>query len=141
MALRATALVHEAYVKLAGVDVEWRDRVQFYAVAAKAMRHILVDHARAQGRQKRGGGAEKLPLDEAIMVGAQNSSELIELDDALERLAKLDPRKSQVIELLFFGGLTYEESSAALGISEATLHRELKMAKAWLHRELTQTQA
>ena len=135
--LRATALVHEAYLRLAGSGTEWQDRVQFYAVAAKVMRHILVDHARANTRQKRGGGAEKVSLDEAIMVGADTSLDLLDLDEALERLAANDPRKSQVIELLFFGGLTYEESAAALNISEATLHRELKMAKAWLHRELT----
>ncbi len=138
--LRATALVHEAYLQLAGAHIEWRDRVQFYAVAAKAMRHILVDHARANNRQKRGGGAEKVSLDEAIMVGEETSVDLLALDEAMQRLAAKDPRKSQVIELLFFGGLTYEESAAALDISEATLHRELKMAKAWLHRELTQIQ-
>jgi RNA polymerase sigma factor (TIGR02999 family) len=138
--LRATALVHEAYLQLAGAHIEWRDRVQFYAVAAKAMRHILVDHARANNRQKRGGGAEKVSLDEAIMVGEETSVDLLALDEAMQRLAANDPRKSQVIELLFFGGLTYEESAAALDISEATLHRELKMAKAWLHRELTQIQ-
>jgi RNA polymerase sigma factor (TIGR02999 family) len=138
--LRATALVHEAYVRLAGSDAaQWQDRVQFYAVAARVMRHILVDHARSHARQKRGGGAEKVPLDEAIMVGEQGSLDLIELDQAMERLAAQDPRKSQIIELLFFGGLTYDESAAALNISPATLHRELKLAKAWLHRELTQT--
>ncbi|SPF38479.1 Sigma factor, ECF-like family protein (fragment) [Candidatus Sulfopaludibacter sp. SbA4] len=97
------------------------------------MRHILVDHAGANARQKR-GGAEKVSLDEAIMVGEETSLDLIDLDEALQRLAANDPRKSQVIELPFFGGLTYEESAAALNISEATLHRELKMAKAWLHR-------
>lgn len=138
--LRATALVHEAYVRLAGSDsAQWQDRVQFYAVAARVMRHILVDHARSHARQKRGGGAEKVPLDEAIMVGEQGSLDLIELDQALQRLAANDPRKSQIVELLFFGGLTYDESAAALNISPATLHRELKLAKAWLHRELTQT--
>jgi RNA polymerase sigma factor (TIGR02999 family) len=138
--LRATALVHEAYVRLAGSEAaEYQDRIQFYAVAAKVMRHILVDHARSHARQKRGGGAEKVSLDEAIMVGEQGSLDLIELDQAMERLAANDPRKSQIVELLFFGGLTYEESAAALKISPATLHRELKLAKAWLHRELTQT--
>lgn len=139
--LRATALVHEAYLRLAGSDAEWKDRVQFYAVAARVMRHILVDHARSHRRQKRGGGAEKVSLDEAIMVGEESSLDLLELDQALQKLSALDERKSQVIELLFFGGLTYDESAAALNISPATLHRELKLAKAWLYRELAQKQA
>ncbi len=139
--LRATALVHEAYLRLAGAETDWQDRVQFYAVAARMMRRILVDHARARSRQKRGSGAEKVSLDEAIMVGAENSLDLVDLDEALQKLAELDPRKSQIVELLFFGGLTTEESAAALNISPATLHRELKLAKAWLHRALTQTQS
>jgi len=139
--LRATALVHEAYMRLAGANADWQDRVQFYAVAARVMRHILVDHARAHGRQKRGGGAEQIPLDEAIVVGPEPSPDLLELDQALDKLALHDSRKSEVIELLFFGGLTYDESAAALNISPATLHRDLKMAKAWLHRELSQPTA
>lgn len=139
--LRATALVHEAYLRLAGAETDWQDRVQFYAVAARMMRRILVDHARARSRQKRGSGAEKVSLDEAIMVGEESSLDLVDLDEALQRLAEFDERKSQIIELLFFGGLTCEESAAALNISPATLHRELKLAKAWLHRALTETQS
>jgi RNA polymerase sigma factor (TIGR02999 family) len=139
--LRATALVHEAYLRLAGAETDWQDRVQFYAVAARMMRRILVDHARARSRQKRGSGAEKVSLDEAIMVGEENSLDLVDLDEALQRLAELDARKSQIVELLFFGGMTVEESAAALSISPATLHRELKLAKAWLHRALTQTES
>jgi RNA polymerase sigma factor (TIGR02999 family) len=139
--LRATALVHEAYLRLAGAETDWQDRVQFYAVAARMMRRILVDHARARSRHKRGAGAEKVSLDEAIMVGEESSLDLVDLDEALHKLAELDPRKSQLVELLFFGGLTTEESAAALNISPATLHRELKLAKAWLHRALTQTQS
>jgi RNA polymerase sigma factor (TIGR02999 family) len=135
--LRATALVHEAYLRLAGSDGQWEDRIQFYAIAARVMRHILVDHARSHRRQKRGGGAEKVALDEAIMVGEQPSLDLVELDLALQKLAVLDKRKSEIIELLFFGGLTYDESAAALNISTTTLHRDLKMAKAWLYREMT----
>ena len=138
--LRATALVHEAYLRLAGSETDWQDRVQFYAVAARTMRRILVDHARGRGRQKRGSGAEQVPLDEAIVVGGDSPLDLLDLDDALEKLAEVDPRKSQLIELLFFGGLTCEESAAALNISPATLHRDLKMAKAWLYRALTPTQ-
>jgi len=138
--LRATALVHEAYLRLAGADADWQDRMQFYAVAARTMRRILVDHARGRARQKRGGGAEQVSLDEAIMVGEDNALDLVDLDDALKRLAEVDERKSQLIELLFFAGLTTEEAAQALGISLATLHRDLKMAKAWLYRELAQTQ-
>lgn len=136
--LRATALVHEAYLKLVAGDAEFQDRVHFYAIAARVMRRILVDHARAHGRQKRGGDAERIPFDEAVMVGGGNPADLLDLDQALEKLSQLDPRKSEIIELLFFGGLTYDESAAALDISPATLHRELKMAKAWLFRELKQ---
>jgi RNA polymerase sigma-70 factor, ECF subfamily len=101
------------------------------------MRHILVDYARAGKRQKRGGGAERIPFDEAVVVGPAPLPGLTELDEALQRLETLDSRKAQVVELLFFGGLTYPEVAAALGISEATVHRDLKMAKAWLHKDLS----
>jgi RNA polymerase sigma factor (TIGR02999 family) len=130
-------LVHEAYIKLAEAGSDWQDRVHFYAVAARVMRHILVDHARAGKRQKRGLGLEHVALDEAVLVSPQASPDLIALDDSLTRLAAIDPRKSKVIEMLFFGGLTYEEVAAALAISPATVHRELRMSKAWLHRDLT----
>ena len=136
--LPATALVHEAYLRLVQADVAWEDRVHFYAVAARVMRRILVDHAKANHRQKRGGGLEHVPLDEAVIVGSQADATVVDVDEALQRLATHDERKSQVVELLFFGGLTYEETAAALRISPATVHRELRMAKAWLHRELTQ---
>ena len=107
--------------------------------SARLLRRILVDHAKAHNRDKRGGGVEKLSLDEAILVGPQATGGIVELDEALQRLAVHDQRKSELIELLFFGGLTYDETAAALKISPATVHRELKMAKAWLHRELTQS--
>jgi RNA polymerase sigma-70 factor, ECF subfamily len=136
--LRATALVHEAYLRLVDADVAWQDRVHFFAVSARLLRRILVDHAKAGKRQKRGGGAEMIAFDEAVMVGPRTSGGIVELDYALQRLAALDPRKSDMIELLCFGGLTYDEAAAALKISPATVHRELKLAKAWLHRELTQ---
>jgi len=139
--LRATALVHEAYIRLVDAEVAWQDRVHFFAVSARLLRRILVDHAKAGGRQKRGGGAETVALDEAIMVGPQTTGGIVELDAALQRLAALDKRKSEIIELLCFGGLTYDEAAQALKISPATVHRELKMAKAWLHRELTQNSA
>lgn len=137
--LRATALVHEAYLRLVDADVAWQDRVHFYSVAARVMRHILVDHAKTQRRQKRGGGIEHIAIDQAVLVGPEAPSGLLELDEALERLAAHDPRKSQIVELLFFGGLTYDETATVLGVSPATIHRELKMAKAWLYRELGQT--
>jgi RNA polymerase sigma factor (TIGR02999 family) len=135
--LRATALVHEAYLRLVDANVAWEDRVHFYAVSARLLRRILVDHARAHNRQKRGAGAGKITLDEAILVGPGADAGIVELDEALHRLAKHDTRKSEVIELLFFGGLTYDETAAALHISAATVHRELAMAKAWLHNELS----
>jgi len=135
--LRATALVNEAYLRLVDADVAWQDRVHFFAVSARLLRRILVDHAKAHNREKRGGGAEKISLDEAVLVGPQATGGIVELDEALQRLATHDQRKSELIELLFFGGLTYDETAAALNISPATVHRELKMAKAWLHRELT----
>ena len=137
--LPATALVHEAYMRLVQADVAFEDRVHFYAVAARVMRRILVDHAKTNNRQKRGGGADRIPLDEAIIVGPEPTAGIVELDEALQRLAVHDERKASVVELLFFGGMTYEETAAALKMSPATVHRELKMAKAWLHRELSQS--
>jgi RNA polymerase sigma factor (TIGR02999 family) len=134
--LRATALVNEAYVRLVQSDLTLNDRVHFFAVAARLLRHILVDHAKGLNRQKRGGGVEKVNFDEAILVSPQTPSGIVELDEALSRLAALDQRKADVIELLFFAGLTYDEVATALHISPATVHRELRMAKAWLHKEL-----
>jgi RNA polymerase sigma factor (TIGR02999 family) len=134
--LRATALVHEAYMRLMGAEIAWEDRVHFYAVAARVLRRVLVEYARSHNRQKRGAGVEMIPLDEAVVVGEQASALVVDLDEALTRLAERDPRKSDIIQLLFFGGMTYDETAAALGISSATVHRELKLAKAWLSREL-----
>lgn len=139
--LRATALVNEAYLRLAGAQNNFSDRVHFFAVAARLLRHILVDHAKGQRRQKRGAGAVKLSLDDALQVGATPPSNILELDEALSRLAAHDQRKSELVELLFFGGLTYDEAAEALQISPATVHRELRMAKAWLRRELTGTES
>jgi len=137
--LRATALVNEAYLRLVDADVSYRDRIHFYAVAARTLRYILVDHAKAKYRKKRGGRADRIPLDEAVMVGSESPRGLVELDDALRSLAVHDPRKAEAIELFFFGGLTYEEIGEALEISPATVHRELRLAKAWLHRELSRS--
>lgn len=139
--LRATALVHEAYLRLVDSDVTFQDRVHFYAVSARMLRRILVDHAKSKNRQKRGGEFEKIPLDDAIVIGPQADRGIIELDDAMKQLALQDQRKSDLIELLFFGGLTYDEAAAALKISPATVHRELTLAKAWLYRELGQGNA
>jgi len=131
-----TALVPEAYVKLAGQRTEWHDKSKFVAVAARAMWHILVDHARSQGRQKRGLRRKKVTLDGMVAIAETDWPDLLDLDKALQRLSQRDKRKPQVIELLFFGGLTNEECAKALAISPVTLFRELRMAKAWLHREL-----
>jgi RNA polymerase sigma-70 factor, ECF subfamily len=137
--LRATALVNEAYVRLAGSEVTYQDRIHFYAIAARTLRHILVDYAKTRKREKRGGGAENLPIEEAILVGPESDRGILELDDALNGLAAQDPGKAKIVELLFFGGLTLDEAGAVLGISRATVFREMKMAKAWLHREMTRT--
>jgi RNA polymerase sigma-70 factor (ECF subfamily) len=135
--LRATELVHEAYLRLVGSETPWQNRVHFYAVAATVLRHILVDHAKANRRHKRGGDAEKIPLDEAVLVGPEASSEVMSLDEALKRLALTDARKSRIVELTFFGGMTLEEIAAVLNVSDKTVHRDLRVAKAWLHRELS----
>lgn len=139
--LRATDLVHEAYLRLINADIEWQSRVHFYAVAARVVRRILVEYARSHKREKRGGGAEKVPLDEALVIGPEAEAIVLELDQALSRLAQHDARKSEIVELIYFGGLTYEETSAALNLSAATIDRELRMAKAWLYRELAQNPA
>lgn len=134
--MRATALVNEAYMRLVDAKVSWQNRVHFFAIAARLLRRILVDYAKAHNSQKRGGCLDRVDFDEGAVVAANASAELIELDEALQRLAAQDQRKSEVVELLFFGGLTYDETAAALNISPATVHRDLALAKAWLHREL-----
>jgi RNA polymerase sigma factor (TIGR02999 family) len=134
--LRPTALVNEVYLKLAGQGTEWHDKSKFIVVASRAMRHILVDYARSQGRKKRGMRPQKITLDETATIEQVSWPDLLDLDEALDRLGELDHRKAQAIELLFFGGLTYDECAAALAISPVTLYRDLRMAKAWLNREL-----
>jgi RNA polymerase sigma factor (TIGR02999 family) len=133
--LQATALVNEAYLRLVDADVAWKDRAHFFAVAATTMRRILVDHARSLGRQKRAG--IKVSLEESAIVAADSSAELVAIDEALTRLAEQDARAAQVVELHYFGGLTYEEIAEAVGTSPATVHRDLRFAKAWLYRELS----
>ncbi len=136
--LQATALVNEAYVKLVDTSrVRWQNRAHFVAVAAQTMRRILVDVARKRQVQKRGGGASHVTLHEGLIVGGEPGSDLVALDDALDGLAKLDPRKSRVVELRFFGGLNLEETAEALGVSTDTVGRDWSAARAWLLRELT----
>jgi RNA polymerase sigma-70 factor, ECF subfamily len=140
--LQATALVHEAYLKLIEQRaVNWQSRAHFFGIAAQIMRRILVDHARGHLRDKRGGGQSEVPLDEAIVFAPQQSSELVRLDQALDRLALIDPRQAKIVELRFFGGLTVEEASEVLGISPKTVKRDWSVAKAWLHGELKQSHA
>jgi RNA polymerase sigma factor (TIGR02999 family) len=139
--LRATALVHEAYMRMLGANVEWNDRTHFYAVAARMLRRILVEYARKSKREKHGGAIRKIELEDAIVVSPEASDVVVELDEALDRLAQHDQRKSEIVQLLYFGGMTYEETADALGISAATVHREMKLAKAWLYRELVQAPA
>lgn len=133
--LNTTALVHEAYLRLAGAQVDWNDRVHFFAIAARLMRRILVDHARTQKREKRGGGLAPVSLDQAASV-ADSSTTLLLLDGVLDRLYALDPRKAKAMELIYFGGMTYAEAAHSLAISEATLDRDLRLAKAWVNEEL-----
>jgi RNA polymerase sigma factor (TIGR02999 family) len=135
--LTATALVHEVSLQLLEkVDLSATTRGQFLALAAKAMRNLLVDHARARGRQKRGGGYHKLSLDEALVACQEQSTELLELHEALERFSELDARKSQVVELRYFGGLSIQETADVLDTSPATVKRDWEVARAWLLREL-----
>jgi RNA polymerase sigma-70 factor, ECF subfamily len=134
--LQPTALVHEAYLKLVEQRSDWQSRAHFFAVAAQVMRHILVDHARGHGRAKRGGAQKAVTLDEALVFTEEKSAELLAIDEAMQRLAKLDPRQSKVVELRFFGGLTVEETAEALAISPITVKRDWNLARAWLYGEL-----
>ena len=134
--LQATALVNEAYLKLVDIHkVQWQNRAHFFAMSARLMRRILVDSARARKYQKRGGGAQKVSLDEGLLV-VEPGRDLVALDDALEALTKVDERRSKVVEMRFFGGLSVEETAEALSVSVDTVMRDWKLAKAWLLREL-----
>jgi RNA polymerase sigma factor (TIGR02999 family) len=135
--LQTTALVHEAYLRLAGQgEPHYQNRSHFLAVAARAMRQILVDHARSALRQKRGAGVERVELDEAAWVSAAPTREILDLNEALEKLATLDARKAQVVELRYFGGLKQEEIAEALNVSEVTVRRDWTFSRAWLYAEL-----
>jgi RNA polymerase sigma factor (TIGR02999 family) len=135
--LQPTVLVHEAYLRLINQkDVEWQGRAQFFGLAAKIMRELLIDHLRHQQAIRHGGGAEQVSLSHAEPMGQLTSFDLLALDEALDRLAALDPQHSRIVELRFFGGLTIEETAEALGVSSATVERNWNLARAWLHREL-----
>jgi RNA polymerase sigma factor (TIGR02999 family) len=135
--LQTTALVHEVYLRLAGIKgLQWRDRTHFFAMAATLMRRVLVDYARSQNTGKRGGGIQVTSLDGHELAAAP-SVDIVAIDDALERLAAVDPQQCRVVELRFFAGLSIEETAEALGISPATVKREWTTAKAWLHHELS----
>jgi RNA polymerase sigma factor (TIGR02999 family) len=135
--LQTTALVNEAYLRLTSqTNPSWQSRAHFFAVAARAMRQILVNYAKSNQAQKRGGGALKVQLDEAAIVSPAESKEIVDLHEALERLATLDSRKAQVVELKYFGGLNYDEMAEVLKISRVTVRRDWEFARAWLHSEL-----
>jgi len=136
--MQTTALIHEAYLRLVDQNqVRWQHQAHFFGIAARLMRQILIEHARSRTRAKRGGGVGTISLDEAAIVSQARATELLALDDALERLATMDPRKSQVVELRFFGGLSVEEAAQVLNIAPNTVLRDWRMAKAWLRREIS----
>ena len=135
--LNTTALIHEAYLQLRDVQaLEWQSRAQFYGLAARIMRHILINYASRRKAQKRGGGRHPVALDDVALVAHERAEELLALDEALTRLEALDERQSRVVEYRFFGGLNIDETAEALGVSAATVSRDWTMARAWLNREL-----
>lgn len=139
--LQATALVHEAYVRLVDAQIPWQDRAHFFAVASGTMRRILVDHARARRAQKRGGDRVGVTLHDDILAEGSPADEFLALDEALDRLTSLDARKGRTVELRYFGGLNAAEIGEVLGVAVATVQRDLRMARAWLMRELSGAEA
>jgi RNA polymerase sigma factor (TIGR02999 family) len=140
--LQSTGLVHEAYMRLAGQDApQWQNRAHFFGVAARLMRQILVDYARSHNAAKRGDGACRVALDEAIFLPQKMNLDLVQLDDALKELARLDERQSRIVELRFFAGLSIDDTSEVLGISHATVEREWASARAWLYHEMKPDEA
>ncbi len=136
--LQATALVNEAYLRLVGIQkIELQDRAHFFAVAARLMRRILVDYARSRGYAKRGGDARRVDFNEALVVSAEMDPALVRMDDALQQLAAIDPRKAQIVEMRYFGGLNADEIAGVLGVSVQTVHRDWSLAKSWLVREMS----
>ena len=139
--LQATALVHEAYLRLiGGQEIVWQNRAQFFSIASQVMRHILVDHARKHTADKRGHGTGKLSLDDAVDLAAERNIDLVALDEALVELAALDAEQNKIVELRFFGGLTIREIAAVLEISEMTVSRKWKTAKLWLHQQVNRNE-
>lgn len=138
--LQPTALVHEAYLKLIDQRVTWQNRAHFFGVAAQAMRRLLVDHARRKGAEKRGGAVEMIQLNEELDLPADEKLDVVRLDEALDRLAEIDPQQSRVVELRFFAGLSVEETAGVMGVSDSTVKREWRVARAWLLRELESRQ-
>lgn len=137
--LQTTALVNEAYLRLVDLSqVSWQNRAHFFAVSARLMRRILIDFARSRNYLKRGGGTQQVPLDEAMLISEEPDFDLVLLDEALTALAEIDARKSQVVELRFFGGMTEEETAEFLRVSRETVRRDLRLAKAWLLREIAE---
>ena len=135
--LQPTALVNEAYLKLVEQrSVDWQSRAHFFGIAAQVMRRILVDHARGHMRDKRGGGQKPVPIDEALVFAPEQSEEFLKLNEALDRLTKLDERQGKIVEMKFFGGLSAPEISEVLGISRATVDRDWATARVWLHRQM-----
>ena len=140
--LQTTALVNEAYLRLIDLSrVRWQDRAHFFAMSARLMRRILVDHARSREYVKRGGGAPRIAVDAAFVASPERGADLVALDDALEALAGVDPRKAQVVELRFFAGLSVEETAEALHVSPDTVVRDWRLAKVWLLRELSRAES
>jgi RNA polymerase sigma factor (TIGR02999 family) len=136
--LQTSALLNEAYLRLVDQkSVQWQNRAQFFGIAAKLMRQILIDHARQRHRAKRGGAAHQIPLDESVIVSPERAAEMVALDEAIESLATVDQRKSQILELRFFGGLSIEETAEVLEVSPGTVIRDWTLAKAWLQIEMT----
>jgi len=138
--LQPTALVNEAFLRLVNVHgVQWQDRAHFFALSAQMMRRILVKHAIARGAEKRGGPAFKVSLEDAVIAAPERDAQVVKLDEALEELAKLDPRKAQIVEMRFFAGLSFEEVAAVLKVSAKTVARDWSLAKTWLAREMSRT--
>jgi len=136
--MQTTALIHEAYLRLVDqTRVRWQNQAHFFGIAARLMRQILIEHARRHARAKRGGGVGTISLDQAALVSQTRAAELLALDDALQRLAAIDRRKSQVVELRFFGGLSTEEAAQVLHVAPNTVLRDWRLAKAWLQREIS----
>ena len=134
--LHPTALAHEVYLKLVGADVSFADQAHFFAIASRLVRRILIDHAKTHSRGKRGGGAARVTLDEGLVMSADTSDTLLAIHEALEQLGEFDPRKAQIVELVYFGGVEQDLAAEAVHVSPATLRRELRLAKAWLYNVL-----